>query len=960
MNAKKRNGFKRTLVAVSVELALCSLAVAQEAPVPAKEKKDVTTLNAVVVTGTRDALEKSLELKKNAIGVQDSISAEDMGRFPDDNVADALGHITGVTVTRGGGGGIGSGRGMGGGGGEGMGVSIRGLGPEFAMTTFNGRLLATDADSRNFAFDTLPSEVISGADVYKSAQASHMEGAIGGIVNLKTSRPLDKPGMHTSVRVEGDYNDLSSNRGSKVAAGFSGTFMDNTIGLSVGLLKSKATRRTDGIDDYAYTPKGNYSEIDLVVNGKTVPSQSIVGLENFSIGTMSQTKERTAFSSTLEWKPFSNVRMALDVLSTRLNAPQVGNSMSYYFGDYPGPGFLENVTANNGVMTGFSTRRDGEWGDAVYPEILNRKINRVVDTTLVGWNGEWKVNDALKLTGDIYQSKANRDEGGRNVMITAGMEQDALVTYRGIRDSLPFISAVLADGRDMATAAADGSLQTGDTYGVKHIRFSGNDMSDKVTGASIAGSLKLDWGNVDTLKFGASNTQRQKIRLNYNNNNGVLGQTKFPYATGTGTYTSVNQYQGRLTFDDPVMAGVLQPVAPNDFLRGAGGAYPTAFVDFNLDAFLAGLKKLDGTMNTKTGKPYDLAKTITAFNIPRNNYDVQEKTNALFGEVDMSGDNWFGNIGLRMVKNDTVASNNKPALASFHGTGLTAEAVFDPSKPFTLESSDTRYLPSANFGYWARPDFLVRVAGAQTMARPTQDQLNPICDVNASNKTILCYGHPGLKPTDADQADVSLEWYYAPKSMLTGAMFVKKIKNFISYRRQAGEDVAVLNTDTGKLVNFAVERPANGDNADVMGFEIGLQHMFDNGFGVSAKITKTNSTSYIDGVNVGELDGVAPNASSLTFMYEKDKINAQVSIDYTGAYQNSQRYAAGGLKQDYRPMTWVGATFSYQLNKQVRLFVEGKNLTDAVERATLAGAPDAAFAYSVWGRTYVMGAAAKF
>ena len=110
--------------------------------------------------------------------VQDSIVAEDLGRFPDANVADSLSHITGITLqrTRGG---------------EGQYVNVRGLGPEFSIVTLNGRILATDGDGREFAFDVLPSEIISGADVYKSANAAKLEGSIGGAINLTSARPLD-------------------------------------------------------------------------------------------------------------------------------------------------------------------------------------------------------------------------------------------------------------------------------------------------------------------------------------------------------------------------------------------------------------------------------------------------------------------------------------------------------------------------------------------------------------------------------------------------------------------------------------------------------------------------------------------------------------------------------------------------------------------------------------------------
>src|SRR5687768_3664866 len=206
-----------TYKAVSLALIGVTLgvsALAQEAA----QGSSSEPLEEIVVSGTRAALAESRDKKREASIVQDSIVAEDLGRFPDDNVADSLSHITGFTLqrTRGG---------------EGQYVNVRGLGPEFSIVTLNGRILATDGDGREFAFDVLPSEIIAGADVYKSASAVNLEGSIGGAINLTSPRPLDKLGTRSSISVEGDYNDLSENTGYKASAVFSTTFAEDRMGL---------------------------------------------------------------------------------------------------------------------------------------------------------------------------------------------------------------------------------------------------------------------------------------------------------------------------------------------------------------------------------------------------------------------------------------------------------------------------------------------------------------------------------------------------------------------------------------------------------------------------------------------------------------------------------------------------------------------------------------------------------
>ena len=151
---------------------------------------DDSQLEEIVVTGLRASLEKSLDVKKNASVVVDSINAEELGRFPDSDVADSLEHLPGVTISRTTGG-------------EGQKVSIRGFGPQYNIVTLNNRILATDDDARDLAFDVLPSEVIAGADVLKSSEASAIEGSIGGTVNLRTASPFENPGLHAGAHAEG-------------------------------------------------------------------------------------------------------------------------------------------------------------------------------------------------------------------------------------------------------------------------------------------------------------------------------------------------------------------------------------------------------------------------------------------------------------------------------------------------------------------------------------------------------------------------------------------------------------------------------------------------------------------------------------------------------------------------------------------------------------------------------------
>ena len=251
-------------------------------------------METVIVSGVRASLGHSVDLKRNAGTVQDSISALELGKFPDDNVADSLSHITGVAISRTAGG-------------EGQKVSVRGLGPEYTLTTFNGRILATDGAGRDFAYDVLPSDVISGADVIKGAQASLTEGAIGGLVNLRSASPFDQTGQHGVARLEGDRNDMSELDGYKFSGVYSNTFADDTFGVLLGVVYAEREDRTDvaGNDGgWTRNPDPNDESwlygnawggnIDPNGNGELDEDEyGLIGPGQFRVGSILEEKKRT-------------------------------------------------------------------------------------------------------------------------------------------------------------------------------------------------------------------------------------------------------------------------------------------------------------------------------------------------------------------------------------------------------------------------------------------------------------------------------------------------------------------------------------------------------------------------------------------------------------------------------------------------------------------------------------------
>src|ERR1700691_1125130 len=390
------------LMAATVALGSSSAAFAVDNANDTAPAAETTAANAnasspelqkIIVTGVRASLEKSLEIKKDASVVLDSINATELGRFPDADVADSLEHLPGITISRTTGG-------------EGITVNVRGLCRKYNITTLNNRILATDDDGRDLAFDVLPSEVISGADLLTSPQASALEGSIGGTVNLRTASPFDNPGFHGGVHAEGNDNDMSDLKGYKASAFASNTLMDNTLGFLIGGVYSDTKPRTDSLNAYN---QNIYGPPSYPFNGGAPAIPVTVSPCCITFGSIFDDKKREALSGSLEWRPNEDFKLVADGLWTHLDDPQIGYNESYYFPwgqDQNENSEWTNGVVKNGLVTAM-TANDFQ------PEMVNNTMNRIGTTTMFGLNASWKPTDRWTITGDLYQSVANRPEGGQ-------------------------------------------------------------------------------------------------------------------------------------------------------------------------------------------------------------------------------------------------------------------------------------------------------------------------------------------------------------------------------------------------------------------------------------------------------------------------------------------------------------------------------------------------------------------
>jgi len=902
---------------------------------------DAGKLEQVVVTGTRASLQQSLELKRNAAVVQDSISATELGRFPDNNVADSLSHITGVSISRTAGG-------------EGQRVSIRGLGPDYTLTTFNGRLLGTDSAGRYFAFDVLPADVISGADVVKSTQAQLVEGAIGGLVNLRSASPFDQKGQRGLVRAEADRNDMSSLNGKKLSATYSNTF-DNKVGVLLGLVYAKRDVRTDTAgndggwsrnpipsDPSQFWEYGNTwgGAIDPNGNGVLDPSEEgLIGPGQFRFGSIMEKKERIALSGKVEWRPSKDVKVIVDGFKTRLDSPQVGYQLSYY--PLYAPGRWSDVKVTNNVVTDL-TLNSSDPELRLNPEVLNKTEYRVVDTAMYGARAEWRISPTLNVAGDVYLSTSKRDSGGKDSYVVLRMNQPNTTRIRLTGAAVPDVTTTLADGRDLQSGLAQG-LFSGNDFNTHFYSRAGDNIDDRIGGATVNADWKVDRYSIDSLKFGLSQTNRKKSRDMINN------------AFNSGQ----DHYAGENAINVGTLGGnvINQTLSPKGFLSGVSGNFPRSFLGFDVDRYAQALAGLDGKPRPGGGV-YSSTLSAPAFN-PLESYRVEEKTSTAFVQADLAGERWFADVGVRFVRTKTGAQAWDAKIEDIvqNGAFNFTPIYADPS----VVRQDATYsfaLPSGNFTYSLTDKLQLRVGAAKTMARPSVDKLAPsstTASISWGDFTQIYGGNADLKPYTAHQADISLEWYYAKSSALTFAVYQKNIKNQITNLFLSGQDIGAPG---GRLFN--VQRPINGDSAKARGMEIGLQHLFDNGFGVRAQYTRNLSSSWVGGVE-RPLEGIAPATASLGILYERGPWSMSTTADFTDSFVTATNVIGSGFNEVTNSVTWLTAQLAYDVNKSLRISIEGNNLTDAEQAPRLTnGTVSLPNGYYRYGRSVTLGASLRF
>ena len=890
----------------------------------------------IVVRGVRGSLLRSIDTKRDASTIVDAISAEELGKFPNRNVAEALSNIPGVTVGR-------DGRG------EGRSVTVRGLGENFALTTLNGRVLPTDGPDRSFAFDVLPSEVISGAEIQKAAQASQLEGSVGGNIDLRTARPFDHKGFHAAGSLEGQYNQFAEKGGIKASGVVSTTFANDTMGFLISGTYNKYKFRTDNLGEYSsndvydiVTGPGGQRSVINAPGG----AGGVIEPYFYSVGYVLGERQRWGGSSAYQWKPSDRFELRVDGIYSNYTDTEHNHRVSVGLTPFDNDGNvrydLNNVQIDkNKVLTNYTVN------DATI-DVLSTDEPRNSITYQLGGHIDWKATDRLKVAADVSYGKATNNTGGQNRFVVAGIPGSrAQVSTRdgGLPDLI--LNIPNADGT-VTNRTLD---QAGnDDLRVHYIGIQGQNIEDRSTSAKLDLLYEADNGLLRSIAFG-----------------GVYSDRKKTVDVIDNQYTTANNFGGYPFSFSAIGANVVQAPEFTNILPNLSGNFPRAVPAFDINTYLSSLSKAENNpnvINPNTGQLYPTGYATQQV-VPDQlaSYAITEKTWNAYAQINVGGDKWKGDFGLRYVNTTVNSLGYGTTVRSYQVVGVgTANVVFNPIAPINGGGSYQRLLPSANFSYDLAQGLRVRLAASQALSRPTFGQLSSAKDYSAaqSNTPVVTdAGNPNLKPVSADQADISLEYYPNRRIALTLAGFYKHLTNFVTTQAVAF-NLVPTNQVAGAPASFPFTELTyvNGDSAKVYGIEAGGQYFFDNGLGFQANATYNRSRAKRAGLPTTDLQDAVPFSANAKIFYEKHGINASVSYQYQSSFTSSQYSYINTLAIKQQPYHELASSISYDILPQLTVYVQGSNLLDSATQR-YSGYNNVPAFYEYTGRAFFFGVRAR-
>jgi iron complex outermembrane recepter protein len=938
---------------------------------------DGEVLDEVVVSGFRSSLEKSLEKKRAAVNFVDSISADDVGKLPDNNLAEAIARIPGVQISRTNG--------------EGQQINLRGLGPSFTRVTLDGMPISVASEgsvdqaarNREFDFDLLPSDLFSSLEVAKSPQASLVEGGLAGTVNLRPARPFDYDGLAVSYKLEGAYQSSSEEVDPRATLLISKTWND-TFGILVNVAASKRTFRTDGwssqgwtsgrvgpqvanpmggatITQVTQTPDAGYGAgfdwnlPSLLPNNATTRANGFVnesGLTNAELANAQLprlgrpelqigTRDRVGASFAMQYRPNDKIDLTFDALFADLEAE---------FDRYTNNMLVRNTNAgtNNATGFGFITPRNFELdenrnvasGTLENAKFWSENRTNANETKFTSFTlgGNWQVTEKIKLGAKINRAESNWDF--------------RMTTYLLLSD--PGNVSLDINGNGIPTINSSLDLANNANWQFDTVRVQPR-TRDETNDTAV---LDFTWGDgEENIKAGAVFNKFYRKRYQYSTSVGVTQGSSMNQFGYTGP--------GNLNLFDITNFSTVVPVNYGEYFSSDPGYRRWAVAD--LGAF---------------NEMMDPATLDAAANLDyQNSGSFEEENSAYYAEFnkisEVFGRRFSFNAGLRYVKTAQDLTGFVQTAATPMGPATPAIDLLwnireDDYAKNTTTGGYSDALPSLNMAYNFTDALVGRLGAAKTVTRPNPGDLMPF--VSLSTSGVVSAGNPDLEPYFSNQVDLGLEWYFDEGAVLAGNFFQKNIKGFTQRTNtlrpfsEAGIPIEGITDptllallpqgyNTILLFNQAQNIPGL---TKIQGFELLYQQRLDfllNGLGVNFNYTLLDSGDRVvtglaeDNYNVVAYYETPRFATRLSYNFRGDYIECTVNCGSTSPEAQSRR-EAGYL--DFNSSvsfdTW---------GQKLTLSLEVLNLTDEEEYSFL-GYENRANILNAPGRTVLLGLRGQF
>ena len=803
----------------------------------------------IVVTGLRKSIEDSIGAKKNESSIVEVVSAEDIGKLPDASIAEAIGRLPGIAAQRTNG--------------RAQTLSIRGLGPDFTVTTFNGREQASTNDNRTVEFDQYPSELVTQVKVYKTPDAGMAYQGIAGTTDISTVKPLSVDERKIAFGYKREMNEQSANipglpdAGDRLNGTYIDQFRDGTVGVALGVAYNKTPYQAQTHEPWGYADAGG---------GNTV-------IGGDKSGVQSSYYKRTAYMGVVEFKPNDQLHMLLDAYHSDFRELQTIQRMEY------GTVWAGAALSNPGGVEQ-NRVQSGTFANVPFVVIENYNNDREANVDSIGLNTEFAFNDNWSMNVDLSWSSVDRSDV--RLESTAGLGTNNDPALLPPTDSVSFTTD--KDGITKLVPTLDYSSYSnvfltdpgGWGGGIRRSGFVGApDITDEISAMRVAVSRKLD-GFLSGIDFGLNYADRTKTKNQFQSNlwlPGNISHAVVPeeYRTGIADSKFFGSPYGIISYDALAMYrdGFWQPINSID--------------DPNANSN----DRVNNVMNT---------------------WEVNEKLTTAYVKVDIEtevgGLGLTGNIGVQAIQADQSADlhlTNSP---------IPPNTTVVPITVVTEGAKYTDWLPSLNLSLELPHEQKLRFGAAITVARPRLDELGGGASYTVTSDQAVppeyngefYYwsrsggGNPKLRPWQANTFDLSWEKYWGNKAYLSLAAYYKDLTTYI-INESTVEDFSdvplpvVAPGDPATYTEANVNRTgvstlkSNGHGGYVQGFELTASIPFSlfsekmDGFGFILSGAKNKSSIKVNGVDTA-VPGLSTKVINSTLYYEKYGFSARVSNRY--------------------------------------------------------------------------------